>query len=41
MLNWITMNRKDTAKAAEEFLIKNGMTENEVEALKAKLMPAK
>ena len=41
MLNWITMNRKDTAKAAEEFLIKNGMTENEVKALKAKLMPAK
>ena len=41
MLNWVTMNRKDRAQAAEDFLIKNGMAKKDVEALKAKLMPSK
>ena len=41
MLNWVTMNRKDRAPAAEDFLIKNGMAKKDVEALKAKLMPSK
>lgn len=41
MLNWVTMNRQDKAQAVEDFLIKNSMTKDDIEALKAKLTPAK
>lgn len=37
MLQSITMNRKDTAQAAEDFLVSNGMSTADIAALKAKL----